>query len=78
MWMTVGSSAVRKGDQPPWIVPDGLSERIEPLLRQVERRRRYPGRRRPPDAGCCAASCSCSVPASHGNPYLSSWASGPG
>jgi transposase len=40
---------VRNGAQPPWIVPDGLWERIEPLLPQVERRRRYPGRRRLPD-----------------------------
>jgi transposase len=40
---------VRKGEQPPWIVPDGLWERIEPLLPQVERRHRYPGRRRLPD-----------------------------
>jgi transposase len=43
------SSVVRKGEQPPWIVPDGLWERIEPLLPQVERRHRYPGRRRRPD-----------------------------
>jgi transposase len=43
------SSDVRKGEQPPWIVPDGLWERIEPLLPQVERRYRYPGRRPLPD-----------------------------
>jgi transposase len=30
----------------PWIVPDGLWERIEPLLPKKERRFRYPGRRR--------------------------------
>jgi transposase len=40
---------VRKGEQPPWIISDGLWERIEPLLPQVERRFRYPGRRRVPD-----------------------------
>jgi hypothetical protein len=28
---------VRKGEQLPWIVPDGLWERIEPLLPTVER-----------------------------------------
>jgi transposase len=39
---------VRKGEQPPWIVPDGLWERIEPLP-QVERRYRCPGRRPLPD-----------------------------
>ena len=33
----------------PWIVSDGLWSRIEPLLPRVERRFRYPGRRRLPD-----------------------------
>jgi transposase len=33
----------------PWIVSDGLWERIEPLLPRVERRFRYPGRKRLPD-----------------------------
>jgi transposase len=33
----------------PWIVSDELWERIEPLLPKVERRFRYPGRRRLPD-----------------------------
>jgi Putative transposase of IS4/5 family (DUF4096) len=33
----------------PWVVPDGLWERIEPLLPKVERRFRYPGRKRLPD-----------------------------
>ncbi|GAA0946948.1 hypothetical protein GCM10009550_22020 [Actinocorallia libanotica] len=37
---------VKKGEQPPWIVSDGLWERIEPLLPKVERRRCHPGRRR--------------------------------
>ncbi|GAA0948374.1 hypothetical protein GCM10009550_24650 [Actinocorallia libanotica] len=37
---------VKKGEQPPWIVSDGLWERIEPLLPKVERRRHHPGRRR--------------------------------
>lgn len=37
---------VRKGEQPPWIVSDGLWERIEPLLPKTERRQRYPGRKR--------------------------------
>jgi transposase len=40
---------VRKGEQPPWIVPDELWERIEPLLPRVERRYRPPGQRRLPD-----------------------------
>jgi transposase len=30
----------------PWEVEDGLWERIEPLLPKVERRFRYPGRKR--------------------------------
>nr|WP_218924348.1 IS5 family transposase [Streptomyces sp. f51] len=33
----------------PWIVPDDLWERIEPLLPKKERRFRYPGRRPVPD-----------------------------
>ena len=33
----------------PWVVSDGLWERIEPLLPKVERRFRYPGRKRLPD-----------------------------
>jgi transposase len=37
---------VRKGQQPPWIVPDELWARIEPLLPQVKRRYRHPGRKR--------------------------------
>jgi transposase len=31
---------------PPWVVPDGLWERIEVLLPRVERRFRFPGRKR--------------------------------
>lgn len=37
---------MRKGEQPPWIVPDGLWERIEPVLPKTPRRYRYPGRKR--------------------------------
>jgi transposase len=33
----------------PWVVSDELWERIEPLLPKVERRYRYPGRKRLPD-----------------------------
>ena len=33
----------------PWIVSDELWERVEPLLPRVERRFRYPGRKRLPD-----------------------------
>ena len=40
------SRSVRKGQQPPWIVPDGLWERIEPLLPVVPRRADHPGRKR--------------------------------
>ena len=36
---------MRKGEQPPWVVPDGLWERIEPLLPKRPRRFRYPGRK---------------------------------
>jgi transposase len=37
---------VRKGEKPPWVVPDELWARIEPLLPRVERRYRHPGRQR--------------------------------
>jgi transposase len=40
---------MRRGDQPPWIVPDELWQRIEPLLPAKPRRFRSPGRRRLPD-----------------------------
>jgi transposase len=33
----------------PWIVSDALWERVEPLLPRVERRLRFPGRKRLPD-----------------------------
>jgi transposase len=42
-------SIVRKGEQPPWMVPDGLWERIEPLLPQRPRRLHNPGRKPLPD-----------------------------
>ena len=40
---------VRRGEPRPWIVSDDLWERIEPLLPQVQRRHRYPGRKRRAD-----------------------------
>lgn len=46
MGLLIVDLGVRKGEQLPWIVPDGLWERIEPLLPVVERRQRHPGRRR--------------------------------
>jgi hypothetical protein len=45
------STPVRKGEQPPWIVPDGLWARIEPLLPAVPRRADHPGRAEP--GGVC-------------------------
>ena len=33
----------------PWVVSDALWQRIEPLLPRLERRRRFPGRKRLPD-----------------------------
>ena len=36
-----------RGQQPPWIVPDGLWQRIEPLLPRIKPRNpRRPGRTR--------------------------------
>ena len=40
------SMLVRKGQQLPWIVPDELWARIEPLLPVVPRRADHPGRKR--------------------------------
>jgi transposase len=40
------SLVVRKGQQPPWFVPDELWARVEPLLPAVPRRADHPGRRR--------------------------------
>lgn len=40
---------MRRGEQPPWVVPDELWQRIEPLLPVKPRRLRSPGRRRLPD-----------------------------
>jgi transposase len=37
---------VTKGEQPPWIVTDGLWARIERLLPVVPRRADHPGRKR--------------------------------
>ncbi|MCX4458561.1 IS5 family transposase [Streptomyces sp. NBC_01728] len=37
---------MRRGEQPPWIVPDGLWARVEPLLPVVPRRTDHPGRKR--------------------------------
>ena len=46
MFLIVDHGCVRKGEQPPWIVPDELWQRVEPLLPVKPRRFRSPGRRR--------------------------------
>src|SRR5256886_15636858 len=47
------ASVVKRGGVPmaaaPWVVSDGLGERVEPLLPVREGRFRYPGRKRLPD-----------------------------
>jgi hypothetical protein len=56
----LSSSAVRRGEQPPWIVPDGPRQRIEP--RRGDRRPRpRPGRRRPRPGGVGAGSAPAGV-----------------
>lgn len=47
--MIVDHERVRKGEQPPWIVPDELWERIEPLLPRWECALPKLGRKRLPD-----------------------------
>jgi transposase len=49
-----------------WVVSDELWKRIEPLLPKIERRFRYPGRKRLPIGRRCRGSCSCSTPGSRG------------
>jgi hypothetical protein len=63
MWWL--SSTVRKGQQPPWIVPDALWERIRPLLPVVPRRADHPGRKRLDDRKVLSGHLVCPV---HGNP----------
>jgi transposase len=47
--MIVDHERVRKGEQPPWIVPDELWARIEPLLPRWEYALSRPGPQRLPD-----------------------------
>jgi len=61
----------------PWIVSDELWELVEPLLPKVERRFRYPGRKRLPTGRRCRGSCSCCTRGSHGLICRSSSASAP-
>jgi transposase len=51
----------------PWEVPDGLWQRIEPLLPKKPRRFRYPGRKPLTTGPCCRGSCSCCTPGSAGS-----------
>jgi transposase len=47
--LIVDHEHVRKGERPPWIVPDELWERIEPLLPRWENALPRLGRERLPD-----------------------------
>jgi transposase len=59
----------------PWIVSEELWELIEPLLPKVERRFRYPGRKRLRIGRRCRGSCLCCIRGSRGRICRSSWAS---
>jgi transposase len=50
--LIVDHGRVRKGEQPPWIVPDDLWERIEPLLPRCEDALPRLGRKRLSDRLC--------------------------
>jgi hypothetical protein len=50
----------------PWIVSAELWERVEPLLPKVERRVRFPGRKRLPDREALQGICLCCTPGSRG------------
>ncbi len=41
----------------PWVVSEALWERVEPLLPRVERRFRFPGRKRLDDRAALQGSC---------------------
>jgi len=69
---------VRKAQQSPWIVPDGLWERIEPLLPKVERRYRYPGRKRLSDRKVLCRILFVLYRGSPGSSCHRSWASARG
>jgi transposase len=72
----------------PWVVPDGLWERIEPLLPKVERRFRYPGRKRLPDrqalqgilfvlhTGSAGGTCRSNSASAAARPATAAWTSG--
>jgi hypothetical protein len=57
----------------PWAVPDGLVERIEPLLPRRRRRFRYPGRKPFDDLLALQGSCSSCIRGSVGNISRKSW-----
>ena len=59
----------------PWIISEGLWERIELLLPKRQRRFRYPGRKPLPDREALQGSCSCCTPGSPGVICRWSWAS---
>jgi transposase len=66
------------GEQPPWIVPDGLWDRIEPSLPKVERRVRHPGRKRLDDRKVLCGILFVLYTAIRGSSCRRSWGSAPG
>ena len=78
MFMWWLNPVVRKGQQPPWMVPEGLWERIEPLLPVVPRRADHPGRRRLDDRKVLCGILFVLYTASRGSSCPKSWGSGRG
>jgi hypothetical protein len=64
---------VRKGQQSPWIVPDGYGSGIEPLLPVVPRRTDHPGRKRLDDLKVPYGILSVLYPGSGGSSCHRSW-----
>lgn len=67
-----------EGKKPPWMVPDGLWERIEPLLPVVPRRADHPGRTRLDDRKVLCGILFVLYMGFRGSSCRRSWASGPG
>lgn len=68
---------MRRGEQPPWIVPDGLWQR-SPVLPKPQRNRRYPGRKRIPDRQVLCGILFVLQTGIQWELLARSWGSGPG
>lgn len=68
---------MRRGEKLPWLVQDGLWERIEPLLPVGPRRMDHPRRKRLDDRKVLSGVLFVLTPAFRGSSCPRSWASAP-